>query len=82
MTSTTQLSMTPYRNRSGSSGVAAYAVLDDEIIVQFIDGSRYRYGAGRPGRHHVGQMKSLAMAGRGLGSYIHRFVREKYEERL
>jgi hypothetical protein len=78
----TQLPMTPYRNRSGGSGIAAYAVLDEDIVVEFTDGSRVRYGASRPGRHHVGQMKSLAMSGRGLGKYIDRYVREKYEERL
>lgn len=74
--------MTPYRNRSGSSGVAAYTLLDDAIIVQFNDETAYLYGPSRPGRHHVGRMKSLAMAGRGLGSYITRYVRDKYETRL
>jgi hypothetical protein len=74
--------MTPYRNRNGNSGVAAYALLDDGLIVRFADGTTYRYGPERPGRHHVGQMKSLAMAGRGLATYINRYVRDKYEELL
>lgn len=74
--------MTPYRNRSGSSGVTAYAILDEAIIVQFSNDTAYLYGPSRPGRHHVGRMKSLAMSGRGLGGYITRFVRDKYETRL
>ena len=74
--------MTPYRNRSGQSGVSAFQLLDNAIVVRFIDGSTYRYGVERPGRHHVGRMKSLAMAGRGLATYINRYVREKYEERI
>jgi hypothetical protein len=74
--------LTPYRNRNGNSGVAAYALLDDGIVVRFVDGVTYRYGPAQPGRHHIGQMKSLALAGRGLGGYIRRYVREKYEERL
>lgn len=74
--------MTPYRNRNGHSGVASYALLDDGILVHFVDGATYRYGLERPGRHHVGRMKSLAMGGRGLATYINRYVREKYEERL
>ncbi len=81
MSSQLDLAMTPYRNRNGSSAVDAYALLDDAIIVRFRDGSTYRYGHLHPGRHHVGQMKSLAMAGRGLGEYIDRYVRDKYEAR-
>lgn len=74
--------LTPYRNRSGTSGIDAYALLDDGILVRFDDGTIYRYGSRRPGRHHVGRMKSLAMGGRGLAAYINRYVREKYEARL
>lgn len=76
------LDLTPYRNRDGDSRVAAYQLFDDGVIVRFVDGSTYRYGPERPGRYHVGQMKSLAMAGRGLAAYINRYVRDKYEERL
>jgi len=82
MHSTAQIRMTPYRNRSGISGIAAYALLDDGILVRFVDGATYRYGPQRPGRHHVGRMKSLAMGGRGLAAYINRYVKEKYEARL
>lgn len=74
--------MTPYRNRSGHSGIAAYALRDDDIVVRFIDGATYRYGPERPGRHHVGKMKSLAMSGRGLATYINRYVQDKYEAKL
>lgn len=74
--------MTAYRNRSGRSGVAAYALLDDALIVKFDDGATYLYGPARPGRHHVGRMKSLAMSGRGLDAYIRRYVREKHQARL
>jgi hypothetical protein len=75
-TSTHVLDLTPYRNRDGNQ------LLDDGIIVRFVEDGTYRYGPERPGRYHVGQMKSLAMAGRGLATYINRYVRDKYEERL
>lgn len=71
--------MTAYRNRNGDSGVVAYALLEDALVVRFNDGATYLYGPSRPGRHHVGRMKSLAMAGRGLNTYINRYVREKYQ---
>ena len=74
--------LTAYRNRSGHSGIAAYGLLDDGIVVRFDDGDTYLYGATRPGRHHVGQMKSRAMAGRGLAAYINRYVHDKYEAKL
>ena len=74
--------MTRYRNRSGRSGIAAFAFMDDGIVVRFADGGTYLYGPTRPGRHHVGQMKSLAMAGEGLNTYISRYVREKFEAQL
>jgi hypothetical protein len=74
--------LTAYRNRSGHSGVAAYALLDDALIVQFDDGATCLYGPERPGRHHVGRMKSLALSGRGLNAYIRRYVREKHQAQL
>ncbi|MFC5578832.1 hypothetical protein ACFPOA_12520 [Lysobacter niabensis] len=74
--------MTAYRNRGGDSGVAAYALLADALIVRFDDGATYLYGPARPGRHHVGRMKSLAMSGRGLNAYIRRYVREKHQAQL
>ena len=74
--------LTAYRNRSGHSSVAAYALLEHALIVQFDDGATYLYGLDRPGRHHVGRMKSLAMSGRGLNAYIRRYVRDKYQAQL
>lgn len=80
-TITREPALTPYRNRSGTSGIAAYALLDEGILVRFVDGVTYRYGPQRPGRHHVGKMKSLALGGRGLATYISRYVGDKYEAR-
>jgi len=74
--------LTAYRNRGGDSGVAAYALLEDALIVRFDDGATYLYDHVRPGRHHVGRMKSLAMSGRGLNAYIRRYVREKHQAQL
>ena len=82
MSTSSTLDLTPYRNRDGNSGVSAFQLSDDDIIVRFVDGGTYRYGPERPGSYHVGQMKSLAMAGRGLATYINRYVRDKYEEKL
>ncbi|MEW6468382.1 MAG: hypothetical protein AB1458_05620 [Bacteroidota bacterium] len=37
---------------------------------------------GMIGKKHVGAMKRLALAGRGLSAYISQYVRENYAEKL
>jgi len=68
----------PYRNLSGDSGVTYYAIGPDFIAVQFHDPTVYFYDHTRPGRAHVEQMKTFAMGGRGLGTYINRHVRKAF----
>jgi len=74
--------MRPYLNRSGNSGIVEYENRPDVIIVRFHDGNLYVYTSERVGRHHVEQMKRLALAGKGLSSYIsqHRDVWHGYVE--
>ena len=71
--------MTPYGNLSGDSGVAAYSIGDDFIKLQFRHSPKlYVYDAGRPGLAHVTQMQRLAVAGRGLSTYISQNVKKNY----
>lgn len=71
-----------YANRAGNSGVVAYALVADAIVVEFSGGGRYLYDGVRPGRRHVARMRELALAGRGLASYINRYVGMNYRARL
>jgi len=71
-----------YGNRSGDSGVTAYAIAGGAIVVEFTGGDCYLYDAVRPGPTHVHRMQELALAGRGLGTYISRNVRDHYRARL
>ena len=71
--------MKRYGNVSGSSGVLAYETGADWIKVKFIDGKVYKYSYTRPGMDHVEQMKVLAQTGRGLATYINRYVRNLYD---
>jgi hypothetical protein len=74
--------MTRYRNLSGDSGVESYRIRDDAIDVRFRENAQvYTYSWKRPGRDHVEAMKRLAKAGRGLSSYISRYVRDEFEAR-
>ncbi|MGH7648758.1 MAG: hypothetical protein ACREND_11610 [Gemmatimonadaceae bacterium] len=67
--------MEPYRNLSGNSGVEAFEIHDESIVVRFSGGPTYEYDYVQSGRVHVEQMKRLARAGRGLSTYISQHVR-------
>jgi len=71
-----------YGNRSGDSGISAYEILDDAILIRFRDGGLYRYDALNPGPWALSEMKRLAQTGRGLTTFINRHVREDYAEKL
>jgi hypothetical protein len=65
--------MQAYRNLAGNSGVRAYQISRDGIRVRFANGATYLYDHRVPGKEHVEEMKRLAVAGRGLSTYIARF---------
>ena len=73
--------MERYLNLSGDSGVTNYEVGTDFIHVRFRGGTTYRYSHLRTGQYHVNRMKALAVAGRGLGTYISQHVRDQYERK-
>jgi hypothetical protein len=74
--------MTPYADVSGTSGIVAYEATPDAIIIRFVGGARYEYNEQKPGPAAVARMKALAANGRGLATYISRFVRESYFRKL
>jgi hypothetical protein len=71
--------MQPYATLSGDAGVTAYEIGADYILVQFRKGRTYRYSYARAGEHHVERMKELAVAGRGLSTYISQHVHDRYD---
>jgi len=74
--------MERYQNRGGDSGIVAFEISSDSIIVQFRDNSLYLYNNIRPGEVTVEHMKGLAIRGQGLNSYISRSVRKNFFQRL
>jgi hypothetical protein len=64
--------MEPYTNLGGDSGVLAYQLGSDYIIVQFKTGQYtfYKYTNYSAGVGVVDTMKGLAQRGQGLNSYI------------
>jgi len=74
--------MNRYKNLGGNSGVSSYEIGDDYIIVEFSDGAGYLYNYNSTGRSDIETMKSLAVSGRGLNSFISRNVRKRFAEKL
>jgi hypothetical protein len=64
--------MEPYSNLSGDSGVLAYQIGSDYLIVQFKQGQYtfYKYTYSSAGNLVIENLKNLARQGRGLNSYI------------
>lgn len=67
-----------YQNPGGNSGVYAFLIDDNSITVEFSKSGVYLYNYSKPGSSHVEQMKSLALSGIGLNSYIGKHVRDNY----
>jgi hypothetical protein len=71
--------MEPYRHIGPESGVTDYEIGADYVLVRFRGGRTYRYSHARAGEHHIGRMKELAKAGRGLATYISQQVHDLYD---
>ncbi len=66
-----------YRNLSGDSGVLAYEIGADYIKVQF-EKAIYLYTYRITGSRNIEEMKTLATNGRGLNTFIDKYVKKKY----
>ncbi|HSH65610.1 MAG TPA: hypothetical protein VLB84_07395 [Bacteroidia bacterium] len=71
--------MKKYKNYSGNSGIALYEIEKHSIRILFTHSSSiYTYSDSLISKHHIDKMKKLAIAGKGLATYInqHPEVRE------
>jgi hypothetical protein len=65
--------MEKYKNLSGVSGVSHYKIGSDFIELKFKgQPDLYLYTNSITGEQHIQHMKSLALAGKGLSTYISR----------
>ena len=67
-----------YKRLHGESGVVAFESGKNFIRVKFTDGEVYTYTHKSAGKDAIDAMKKLADEGRGLSSYISRFVKDKF----
>ena len=72
-----------YKNLSGQSNVVAYELALGSISVEFASGAyrAYVYDSNRPGPVMVAELQRLAVAGRGLNSYISSVVKSNFSRK-
>lgn len=70
--------MERYKNLDGNSDIVGYEITESTVTVQFSDGAMYLYTAQSTGAGNLNEMRRLAVAGRGLNSFINRTVRKDY----
>jgi len=76
------MEMEKYRNLNGNSGVTGYEIYDIGIRVEFSHDTIYNYTYASAGKRVIERMKKLAAAGKGLSTYISRYVKEKFDKKL
>jgi len=69
--------MERYRNRA--SGVKAYQIGIDYILVKFDSFKTYKYSYNKAGQLKVEKMKMLAVRGKGLNSFINKYAKYSYD---
>ena len=74
--------MKKYKNLSGKSNVALYEVAKDSITIRFTTCSVYIYTNQSAGSSNISQMKSLALAGKGLSTFIDTNVKERFARKI
>ena len=74
--------MRKYKNLDGNSGIFAWEEGNDYIIVQFSDFEKYLYNYIKPGKTLVEKMKQFAVKGKGLATFINKYVRGNYYKKL
>ncbi|MFP9099543.1 hypothetical protein ACLI09_10850 [Flavobacterium sp. RHBU_24] len=74
--------MEQYKNLEGHSGVTAYKIAAESIVVTFINGDTYLYTYESAGKNAVEKMKRFARTGKGLSTYISQHVRGHFKEKF
>lgn len=71
-----------YKNLSGASKVARYELAKDSVTVRFTDCSVYRYTNQSADPANISKMKELAVAGKGLGTFIDANLKDRWLKKI
>jgi hypothetical protein len=67
------------RYSNSASGVKAYEIGLNYILVKFNSFKIYKYSYSKAGTYKVEKMKKLALRGKGLNTYINRYAKYSYD---
>lgn len=71
-----------YKNLSGKSTVARYELRKDSVAIRFTDHSVYIYTNQTADPENISKMKTLANAGKGLGTFIEANLKDRFLRRV
>lgn len=71
-----------YKNLSGASKVARYEIMKDAVAIRFADSSVYIYTNQSAAPENIAKMKELALAGKGLGTFIDANVKNRFMRKV
>jgi hypothetical protein len=74
--------MKRYQNLSGKSEVSTYELLKDAVTISFKDHSKFIYSNQSAGRENVSKMKVLALAGKGLGTFVTTTLKDRAARKI
>ncbi|MBI4424528.1 MAG: hypothetical protein HY554_12410 [Elusimicrobia bacterium] len=74
--------MKRYKNLSGNSEVTGYELAKDFVTIRFKSCSVYRYSNQSAGPGAISQMKTLAVAGKGLGTFVKANAKDRFARRV
>jgi hypothetical protein len=71
-----------YKNLSGDSKVERYGITKDSVTIRYTDCSVYIYTNQSVDPASISKMKTLATAGKGLGTFIKSTVKDRYSRKV
>lgn len=74
--------MIRYKNLSGDSKVVRYQIAKDAVTIRFADCSVYIYTNQSADHDTISKMKTLAPAGKGLGTFIDANVKDRFARKI
>jgi hypothetical protein len=74
--------MLKYKNLSKDSKVAKYHIEKDSLTIRFANHSVYLYSNQSADPVNISKMKTLALAGKGLGTFIDANVKDRFARKI
>lgn len=71
-----------YKNVGGKSKVLKFELEKDAVNIRFSDASAYRYTNQSAGPENISKMKTLALSGKGLGTFVETNLKDRFERKI